>query len=184
MATCLTFRVSYQSHVLQDLVLTYTFYSAQGKMPMHAYLALPYFNAHFKCPSGSTLSRCFPQSVIVHWRTRGGKIRSVTLEPISGILGHLIKTFSFFGLHPSIFTSFKWWNKWVYLVLIINRSWAELDTWTKEMATETQEAFNWENTEWPFRIAIAWQRKPMYDPTPFFRNLQYIVPLHHQNTYI
>lgn len=164
--------------------MCHTFYSAQDKMPMYAYLASPYFNANFKCPLGSTLSRCFPQFVIAHWRTRGVQNRSVTLEPMSGILGHLIKTSIFFGLHSSMFISFKCWNKWVYLVLIINRSWAELDTWPKEMATETQEPFSWENTEWSFRIAIAWQRKPMYDPTSFFRNLQYIVPLHHQNTYI
>lgn len=131
----------------RECITYHAFYPAQDKMPMYAYLTTPYFNAYFKCPLGSTLSRCFPQSVTAHWRSREGKNRYMLLEPNSGILDHLIKAFIFFGLHPTMFTLFKCWNKWVYLVLIINCRWAELDTCPKEMATETQEPFNWENTE-------------------------------------
>lgn len=165
--------------------MCHTFYPAQDKMPMHACFAMPYFNAYLKCSLGSTLSSCFPQSGMAHWRSRVGKNRYMILEPNTGILDHLIKAFIFFGLHPSMFISFKCWNKWVGLSCVDHQpqlSWV----WymVREIATETQEPFNWENTEWSFRMATAWQRKPMYDPTSFFRKLQYIVPLHHQNTCI
>lgn len=88
----------------------HTFYPAQNKMPMHAYFATPYFNANLKCSLGSTLSRCVPQSVMAHQRSRMGKNRNMTLKPNTGILDHLdhlIKAFIFFGLHPSMFISFK-----------------------------------------------------------------------------
>ena len=101
---------------------------------MHAYLASTYFNACSKCPGGHTLFSCFTQSVIVYWRSRGGKNRHATLETVSEIPDHLMKAFIFFGLHPSMLISFKCWNKWVCLVLIVNCSWAELDTGPKGMA--------------------------------------------------
>lgn len=45
-------------------------YSAQDKIPEHAYLASPYFNACTKCPRGNTLFSCFMQSVIAREQTR------------------------------------------------------------------------------------------------------------------
>lgn len=160
------------------------FYSAWDKIPMHAYLASPYFIACSKCPWGSTLFSCFTQSVIASWRSTGGKNRHATLETVCEIPDHLMKAFIFFGLHPSTLISFKCWNKWVCLVLIVNCSWAELDTRPKGMGTETQGPSNWENTKCSFGIATAWQRQPKYDPTSVFRKLHHMVPLCSQNTCI
>lgn len=125
----------------------------------HIFGITPYFSACSKCPWGSTLFSCFMQSVIACWRSRGAKNRHATLETVSEIPGHLMKAFIFFGLHPSMLISFKCWNKWVCLVLIVNRSWAELDTGPKGTGTETQGPSDWENTKCSFRIITAWAKK-------------------------
>lgn len=151
------------------------------KITMRAHLASPYFNAGSKRPWGNTLFSCFMQSVIDHWRSIGEKNRYATLQTVSEIPDHLMKAFIFFGLHPSTLISFKCWNKCACLVLIVNRSWAELDTGPKGMGTETRRPSIWGNTNCSFRIATAWKRKPEYDPTSFFRKLCHMVPLYYQN---
>lgn len=94
-----------------------------------------------------------------------GKNRHVALETVSKISEHLMKAFFFSGLHPSILISFKCWNKWVCLVLIVKHSWAEFDTQPKGMSRETQGPSNWKNTKCSFRITTAWQTELTHNST-------------------
>lgn len=164
-----------------------TFYFAWDKIPMACILGITLLQCLLQVPLGQYPIQLFHSVCHSLMKIRaggGGGNRRATLETVSEIPHHLMKAFLFFGLHPSMLISFECWNKWVCLVLIVNRSWAELDTGPKGMGTEMQGPSDWENTKCSFRIATAWQRKPKYDPTSFFRKLCHRVPLYYQNTCI
>lgn len=156
----------------------HTFYSAQDKILMHACLATFYFNVYFKCPLEVPCLGVFHSLSQLAEDPEWGKI-DVTLEPNSGILDHLIKALSFLVCIQHV----------CFIQMLEQMGLSCIDhqlqlSWAWYMAQRdghwNKRPFQLREYRISFRIATAWQRKPTYDPTSYFRKLQYIVPLHHQ----